>query len=131
LVDTVVQFLDASFASPGTALLHKRRESTLTAQDREETAEVHRSALTTLARLRVLASKNVVECAEKLRLADNDAYKMVLIDAVLPDQRDWESHRAERQQLLHGMLDAARREFGLGKAKTPAPALFGSVIGPS
>ena len=79
LVDTVVQFLDASFASPGNALLHKRRESRLTAQDHEEALGVHRSALTALTRLRVLASEDVVKCAEKLHLADNDAYKMVFV----------------------------------------------------
>jgi hypothetical protein len=131
LVDTVVQFLDASFASPGNALLHKRRESRLTAQDHEEALGVHRSALTALTRLRVLASEDVVKCAEKLHLADNDAYKMVFVDADLPDQRDWDSHRAQRQQLLEAMLNAARHEFRVGKAKAPDPALFGRGIGPS
>lgn len=41
LVDTFVELPDASFASPGSAALGQRRESTLTDQDREEADEVH------------------------------------------------------------------------------------------
>jgi hypothetical protein len=124
LVDTIVRFLDASFASPGHKVMRKLRASTLTDQDRRELNEVHRSALTALTRLRVLASANLVECAERLHLADEYAYELLSDDAVLPTQQVWDLHQSGRQRVLHSLLDVARRDLGLGKAKIPDPELF-------
>jgi hypothetical protein len=126
LVDTVVQFLDASFAGPGTSLLDKRRDSTLTDQDLEKVDEVHRASLTALTRLRVLASTKLVACAEELHGADDYAYDIVLGNLELPDREEWDAYQTARWNIRHSVLDAARRDLGLGKAKFPDPKLFGS-----
>jgi hypothetical protein len=93
LVDTFVQFLDATFAGPGNVLLAKVRNSTLTDQDRKEVQEVHTSALAALTRLRVLASKELAKAAEKLHLADDYGYAVVSRKVELPDDDTWELHR--------------------------------------
>lgn len=41
LVDTLVQILDSSFASPGSGLMQKRREGALSEKDRELAEEAH------------------------------------------------------------------------------------------
>ena len=126
-----VEFLDASFASPGTTVLFKRPKSAPTDQDRQEAEEVHKSALTALTRLRVLASKRLVRSAEQLHLADDYSYAVFLGDVALPDKETWNLHQEERRNRLLTMLTAARHELHLEEAVAPDPALFSPVTLPA
>lgn len=131
LVDTFVRFLDASFASPGSEFLDRLRKSTLTDQDRKAVGQVHKSALTALTRLRVLASTELVKSAEELHLADDYGYAILWGYADLPDKETWDSHQTARRKRLLAMLTAARDELDLGEAVVPNPALFSPVTRPA
>jgi hypothetical protein len=54
-------------------------------------------------------------------MADDEASDMVLIDAQLPDDETWMRLNTRRRQLRHDLLDAARRDLGLGRAKIIHP----------
>jgi|SRR5215211_6629585 len=102
----------------------KRRTSALTDQDRTEADEVYRSAFTALTRLRVLASTDVVKCAENVHIADDKAYKLVFNAVDLPNDEDWELHQKTRRELMHAVLNAVRHDLRLGEATKLNPALY-------
>lgn len=122
LVDTVVQYLDASFASPAAQLMRKRREGRLDVADREGVAAAHQKSLNALTRLRVVASANVVGCAEELHVADDEGSDIVLTATRLPDDEHWDRMLDHRRQLRLALLPAVRRGLRLRKAKPIAPS---------
>jgi hypothetical protein len=125
LVDTVVQFLDASFFTPGFIYWDSRRRGTLSSDDRDQAIRTHADALTSLTRLRVLASASVVACAEKLHMADAKVYEMVVLDehGSLPNPTEWGELEELRMERRLDLLNAVRQEFGLGRTKEIDPGL--------
>lgn len=124
LVDTVVQFLDASFFTPGFIYWDSRRRGMLSDDDRDRAIRTHADALTALTRLRVLASAEVVACAERLQMADAHAYEMVVLEeGSLPDPTEWGKLEELRMERRLDLLNAVREEFGLGHTKEIDPGL--------
>lgn len=122
LVDTLVQLLDASFASPGEGLMSKRRAGTLSADDWGLVEQAHQSAITALTRLRVLAPVDVVDEAEQLHMIDDEAAELVLsLDSPLPEALRWTELLNARRDRRVQLLNAARRHLGLGRAKPIHP----------
>lgn len=124
LVDTVVQYLDASFFTPGFIYWDSRRRGTLASDDRDRAIRTHADALTALTRLRVLASPDIVACAEKLHVADAHVYEMVVLEeGSLPDSTEWGKLEDLRMERRLDLLNAVREEFGLGRTKEIDPGL--------
>lgn len=63
-------------------------------------------------------------------MADDEASDMVLIDAQLPVDETWMRLNTRRRQLRHDLLDAARRDLGLGRAKIIHPGRAVLALGP-
>lgn len=127
LVDTLVQILDSSFASPGSGLMQKRREGALSEKDRELAEEAHFAGISALTRLRVIASAPVVQEAEFLHMADDTAAEMVLGEGPLPEEADWVRTQDERHRRRYQLLAASRKELGLGPAKQIHPGRVGDA----
>lgn len=121
IVDTLVQFLDSSFASPGDVLMRKRRAGELSDDDRQLAAQAHMAGISALTRLRVIAGTSVVEEAELLHMADDTGSDMVLLHAEPPDEIVWSRIVEERRQRRNRLLNASRKELGLGPAKQIHP----------
>jgi hypothetical protein len=121
LVDTLVQFLDSSFASPGDVLMRKRLAGTLSDEDHRSAEQAHLIGISALTRLRVTASAAVVEQAERLHMADDTGSDMVLVNTELPGDDEWNQMVRERRGLRDLLLSASRSELGLGSAKPIHP----------
>lgn len=116
IIDTLVIFLDSSFASPGDVYMRKRRAGSLTDVERVSAEQAHATGVSALTRLRVIAGAAVVSCAEELHMADDTGSDMLLLSAQLPSEQEWDRVVAQRRELRDRLLEAARKELGLGPA---------------
>ena len=121
IIDTLVLFLDSSFASPGDVLMRKRLGGALTDADRANSDHAHSSGISALTRLRVIAGTAVVSCAEQLHMADDTGSDMVFSDEDPPSEIEWDRIVVERRELRYQLLEAARKELGLGPAQKIHP----------
>lgn len=121
IIDTLVQLLDSSFASPADVLMGKRRAGALTDEDRRAAEEAHELGISALTRLRVIAGTSVVEQAELLHMADDAGSDMVFVDRQLPEDHVWEDVVRTRRELRDKLLAVSRQDLGLGPARPIHP----------
>jgi len=115
VLDSVVDFLDASFEAPSGYSLAKLRADALDEDDRQRLEAAHTKMLHALTRLRVLAPPMVVSLAEQVHKADFDRLTMVLSRRV--DDELWESIGRLRNECRDDFVAAVRRDMGLGPSK--------------
>lgn len=128
IIDTLVSFLDSSFASPGDVLMRKRRAGALTDEDRTNADQAHTDGISALTRLRVIAGADVVSCAEELHMADDAGSELVLSGQELPTEDEWKRIVARRRELRDRLLEVARKELGLGPAQKIHPGRARSIV---
>jgi hypothetical protein len=111
LVESYLNYLNASFDAPGSSALTVRQPAAL-AKCRREAAEAHDRQLATLTRLRVIAPQGVVKAAEALHEADHAVTVLALKEDATADDA-WNQSRDEQWSARSTFVDQARRSLGL------------------
>ena len=117
MTDTLVAFLDASFAGAGQRSYDARLRGDDMTQFRTIAVESHQQRIESLTRLRLLAPAAVVTAAERLHDADNAVHTAALNDVAVPDPDHWAELRGAQQEARERLLTAARNSLGLGPAQ--------------
>jgi hypothetical protein len=118
LLDALTQCLDASFMRPSRRvylLLSDPAFSGDLASYRRRAEEAHRSQNDALTKIRLLASRSVVQAAEGLHRADEAVVEAVLSDGRPAPEHEWERLRAKQKIARELLISEAREVLGLDK----------------
>lgn len=128
MTDTLVAFLDASFAGAGQRSYDARSRGEDMTEFRTIAIESHSRRIESLTRLRLLAPADVVIAAERLHDADNAVHTAALNEVDVPDLHRWSELRHAQQQARERLLTAARNTLGLNSAQPIAPTARISTV---
>src|SRR5262249_39723209 len=121
MTDTLVTFLDASFAGAGQRSYDARSQGEDLTSFRKIAVDSHALRIEALTRRRWLAPAQVVVAAERLHNADNAIHIAVLSDGELPELDQWATLRQTQRRAREDLLTAARGGLGLDAAQSIGP----------
>jgi len=116
LLDAVAQFLDGSFGRAYRRIYRLRRsghDGEVLNALKKRTEEAQRSQDDALTKIRLLASAEVVQAAEKLRKADEEMFMQVVLAKTLPTEEVYESLRLRQKSAREDLIKETRDVLGL------------------
>lgn len=116
ILDALTQFLNASFMRPSSRarkLIVDAASSDDLARFKQRAEEAHRAQNDALTKLRLLATRPVVQAAEKLHIADEAVVQAVLGSAGPVPEPEWRRARAQQKAARELLIDEARKMLQL------------------
>ena len=127
LVHVLADFLDASFSRPGHRAFQALQEGAAVEQYLALADEAVSLQVRSLTRLRLLGSRQLVECAITLFDVENEIHHALLVDPALPQPLDFGNLYERRRRARTAVLRAARSSLRLGRARSVEPGLHRPV----
>jgi hypothetical protein len=114
LVEVISGFMDASFRSVGNRAFEARRAGSNLELIKAELDEIHVQFLNNLTKLRLLASREVINAAVDLHKLEDKAIDVVFKDSVLMSASDWNELEKQRMAARTAVYNACRESLRLG-----------------